>query len=398
MEVYIGWNLLIPIIFYMLRGYTSLLAIEALGYSRRCTFARSILYILPEMLLFSLWCMMEIQLTVVFVLAFICHAFRWCIRRSEWPKGFFMVSLVQPLIMAFHMILIGVFSLNLKMPMEAVLQRPFLRIMSITIVLLSCILSDLVILKWSALKEALGVQAVSEERRPFLVFLWFCNIFLILDSLLCTAGIQWKLLPLLLIGAAAFKEFIILHCLLHLRSIIQERYIKEQHQVLVRKLKQQERRTEELKNKSERDALTGLFSRQYLLEQMELLWKEKRAFTVAFIDLDGLKKINDSQGHVAGDRYLTEFSHYIIGQLREGDVFARIGGDEFVILLLDCDKTDAEAKLRRVRSKISGEEFEYVPSFSFGTAEADFDTEESAFQLLERADQGMYQDKKSRRK
>ena len=78
-------------------------------------------------------------------------------------------------------------------------------------------------------------------------------------------------------------------------------------------------------------------------------------------DLDGLKRINDSQGHTAGDRYLIQFSRYVIRHLREEDVIARIGGDEFVILLLDCDKTDACDKLEKMRSEITGEEFEHVP-------------------------------------
>ena len=149
-----------------------------------------------------------------------------------------MVSLTQPLYIAFHMILIGMASLGVKMPMGILLHQPKWRIATISVAVAVSIVADIVILSWPKLKEALRVQSLSEETRPFMVFLWFCNIFLLLDSLLCIARIPWTFLPLLLIGAA-------------------------------------ERRTEELKNRSDRDALTGLFSRQYLMEQMEAMLEKK---------------------------------------------------------------------------------------------------------------------------
>lgn len=397
MEIYFGWYLFIPVILYMLRGYSSLQTINALGYSRKCTFGRGFLYILPEMLLVCLWCMMDIHLTVFYVLAFACHAFRWCLKRDEWSRGFFMASLVQPLLMAFHMILIGLAAMFIKLPMGILLHQPLWRMVTISVVTGTSILADIIILIWPRLREVLQIQALIEEQRSFMIFLWFCNIFLLLDSLLCMAQIQWPLLPLLLIGAAALKEFYILRCLFHLNAIIKERHIEEQHRLLEQKLAQQEQRTQALKYKSDRDALTGLYSRQYLMEQMAMLLDNKQQFSLAFIDLDGLKRVNDSQGHGAGDRYLKEFSQFILGQLRVQDIFARIGGDEFVILFLDCDGADATARLERMRTHILEGQFEHVPSFSFGVSQVHKDTKESAHQLLEAADANMYHDKALRR-
>lgn len=398
LELYISWELFIPAALFIIRGYLSIRTIDALARHRKCTLLRGILDILPEMLLFCLWCIGGLNLTAVYVFEFICYAFRWRPIGKDWSKGFFMASLAQPLFMALHMIAIGTVALIVKMPMGHILYQPFWRIVIISGALLVSILADIVILNWTSLKETLRIQAASEEKWPFMVFLWFCNMFLLLDSRLCVSKIGWKLLPLLLIGAALLKECFIIYSLVHLRSIILEHHIEVEHRVLAKELEQQERRTEELIHRRDRDALTGLFSRQYLMEHMELLLEEKRRFSLAFIDLDGLKRINDSQGHTAGDRYLIQFSRYVIRHLREEDVIARIGGDEFVILLLDCDKTDACDKLEKMRSEITGEEFEHVPTFSFGIAEAGIHMEEDVFQILESADKSMYQDKESRRK
>ena len=397
LEIFIGWSLLIPAALYLLRGYTSLRTMIALGYARKCTLVHSFLYILPELILFCLWCMLELHLTVVYVLAFLCDAFRWCLRRNEWSKGTFMVSLTQPLYIAFHMILIGLVSLAVKIPMGLILHKPGWRIVTISTAVAISILADIVILYRPKLQEVLRVQALSEEKRPFMVFLWLCNVFLLLDSLLCIAGIPWSLLPLLLIGAAALKEFFIIRCLFHLYSIIVEHRSEIRNRELSQKLARQERRTEELKNRSDRDTLTGLFSRQYLMEQMELLLEKKQQFSLAYIDLDGLKRINDSQGHAAGDSYLVQFSQYILGRLREKAIFARVGGDEFVIVLSGCSEADAKEKLEKMRSEVAEGKFEHIPAFSFGIAEVDLNTQERAYQLLERADKGMYQDKESRR-
>lgn len=397
LDIYIGWYLLIPAVLYMLRGYSSLRMIKALGYSRTYTLARGILYILPEMLLICLWCMTDIHLTLIYAFAFACHGLRWCLKRSEWSRGFYMVSLVQPLLMAFHMILIGLAALLIKQPMGLLLQQPLWRMVTISVVAASSILAEMIILKWPRLREMLRFQAISEEQRPFMIFLWFCNIFLLLDSLLCMSKMQWHLLPMLLIGAAVLKEFFIIRCLFHLNTIIKERHIEEQHRVLEQKLAQQEQRAEELKYRSDRDALTGLFSRQYLMEQLSQLLADKSRFSLAYIDLDGLKRVNDSQGHAAGDRYLRDFSQFISGQLREKDIFARIGGDEFVILFLDCDGVNAGARLEKMRAHIADGKFEHVPSFSFGISESDMDTKENAYELLEQADRNMYRDKAIRK-
>ena len=76
-----------------------------------------------------------------------------------------------------------------------------------------------------------------------------------------------------------------------------------------------------------------------------------------FIDLDGLKRINDKFGHAAGDRALAEVAHLLVASVRKSDVVARIGGDEFGILLERADELAAREMVSRIAQTLVGSEF-----------------------------------------
>ena len=103
----------------------------------------------------------------------------------------------------------------------------------------------------------------------------------------------------------------------------------------------------ELKQLSERDPLTGLFNRRRLHEelvrQLAILHRHARPFGVLMVDLDRFKEVNDTAGHAAGDALLVEVAHALTRQLRTADYVARVGGDEFVILLPEVEAGAMEA-------------------------------------------------------
>ena len=85
-----------------------------------------------------------------------------------------------------------------------------------------------------------------------------------------------------------------------------------------------------------RDALTGLFNRRYFLSGLAEAIEEKRPFSLCSMDMDGLKYVNDTLGHAAGDEYINGVVRLISASLRRDDLFARRGGDEFSIVFYGC--------------------------------------------------------------
>jgi diguanylate cyclase (GGDEF)-like protein/PAS domain S-box-containing protein len=105
------------------------------------------------------------------------------------------------------------------------------------------------------------------------------------------------------------------------------------------------------------DALTGLPNRRHLADRVTQAAKRSRrdgpGFALLIVDLDRFRKINDSLGHETGDRVLLEISQRILGCLRSHDVLARLGGDQFAVLVHDADAAAAEATARRVLNVVA---------------------------------------------
>jgi len=127
--------------------------------------------------------------------------------------------------------------------------------------------------------------------------------------------------------------------------------------LILRDISEQKRREAELAYLAHHDALTGLFNRRRFQEELEAHLAQVRRYGIQgallFIDVDGLKAINDTCGHQAGDTFLKDLAALFQAQLREVDIVARLSGDEFAILLSTPDAqralTVAERLLQAVR-------------------------------------------------
>ncbi len=154
------------------------------------------------------------------------------------------------------------------------------------------------------------------------------------------------------------------------------------------------------------DELTGAFSRKYFTKRFE---EEKqrhqrhgKAFSIAFMDLDRFKEVNDTYGHLFGDEVLKGFVEGIRRNLREYDQVFRYGGDEFIILLPETTEEEAYMVVERIRKSLKEkvftpkEEKEYRITFSSGIAMMK-DQNLSMTQLLEKADEALYRAKEKGR-
>ncbi|NMM36680.1 MAG: GGDEF domain-containing protein [Glaciimonas sp.] len=144
-----------------------------------------------------------------------------------------------------------------------------------------------------------------------------------------------------------------------------------------------------------RDPLTGVFSRSSGEEVLELQYtiasRSNAALSVAFIDLDYFKNINDSFGHEAGDKALLDMTDIVSSNLRRGDMLARWGGEEFLLIMPNTDLMQAEAALLRLRNIGFGMRPDSTPlTASIGIAERSADLTTDWKALIDLADQRMY--------
>ncbi|WP_051531039.1 GGDEF domain-containing protein [Clostridiisalibacter paucivorans] len=152
---------------------------------------------------------------------------------------------------------------------------------------------------------------------------------------------------------------------------------------------------EKYKKQATKDGLTDLYSRTYFNQWIERMYKEEgicdnNLFTIVMIDVNGFKNINDTYGHVIGDDVLKEISKILKGSIRENDIAVRYGGDEFLLVLYNCDELVARRIMDRINEKLNGvDKFDFQISVSYGLKEV-----RNSIELLDaigQADKDMYE-------
>lgn len=146
------------------------------------------------------------------------------------------------------------------------------------------------------------------------------------------------------------------------------------------------------------DQLTGLYNRrsgeQRMAEEMSRAQRHGRPLTVLLMDLDGLKQINDTHGHAAGDLILKGFADRLQRAIRGSDLAVRLGGDEFMVLLPECRAEE----VRHVLARVEGLEFNHDGEkirCLFSRGWTDYKPGESPQDLMKRADDALYANKRA---
>lgn len=158
----------------------------------------------------------------------------------------------------------------------------------------------------------------------------------------------------------------------------------------IEKLKE---KNNEIQYLSYHDGLTGVHNRRFFQEQINKMEKlQKDNLSVIVADINNLKYINDSFGHSKGDEYIKKAAKILSSELRKNDIIARIGGDEFAILLPESSSQDCKKIIRRFKKKIAEQNHQYFSiAFGFASDRSNFDDLEL---MISKADKKMYNSKK----
>lgn len=153
-------------------------------------------------------------------------------------------------------------------------------------------------------------------------------------------------------------------------------------------------RSNQLEEMAKTDSLTGVFNREGIKDAISsglAQWRQEgKPMALAILDIDHFKKINDTHGHAIGDKILTELSELIQGNIRSKDVFARWGGEEFVLICHNTSVTDAAPLAEKLRRLTAEHKFVNSIGITLSIGVAATMEGESLEDLFERSDKALY--------
>ena len=150
------------------------------------------------------------------------------------------------------------------------------------------------------------------------------------------------------------------------------------------------------------DYLTGAYNRTKFMEyanyELERSKRYKSTFSILLMDLDLFKKLNDTYGHNFGDEVLKNIAYFIKNEIRETDLLARWGGEEFICLLPNTDVSDAYIVAEKIRNKIEQVTFAYDVKVTLSIGLCERDESDYTIELVnEKADLALYRAKREGR-
>jgi len=196
------------------------------------------------------------------------------------------------------------------------------------------------------------------------------------------------------------RFFVALIALLYV-LYINELVIYRSNMILTQKEEQEQKYIKKLQKLAQKDFLTGIYNRRYINDLLEIELKEAKRYdkdlSVAIIDIDYFKHINDKYGHNTGDYVLKKFTQLIEQNIRETDLFGRWGGEEFIIIFTNTTLEVAYEKCLKLKNIVQNYNFAIVKSLTCSIGVANFSQNDKVFDLVEKADKALYRAKQTGR-
>ncbi len=187
--------------------------------------------------------------------------------------------------------------------------------------------------------------------------------------------------------------FIMIYTLNFANMVVYKRYgdlVKSEHESILQKIKSVE-------EKMDKDELTGLYNKRFVDNMLQLLIENKEIeFGVMFVDINGLKAVNDKFGHECGDKLILAVAKATTSAVRENDYIARVGGDEFIVILNGSTENDCDSIENRVIHNLAmhNESNEFPVSASIGCVFVDRKNKNRTVEeIIEEADKKMLKNK-----
>lgn len=301
---------------------------------------------------------------------------------------------------AVHLICLGLTALFTQYILKEVYQNDGAYIWSIIFTL---IILNLIHMLWKkkSLMDKLSLLTKDTRRLHQLIFFeWYAIGYLLFDSITCLFKLPYILLSVFLIGSCLLLLFQLFLFMAHTCRIVERAHCEAEYYRLEAERADHVKRQMILHKLAYTDSLTGAFTRRYAMEMLNSMKKDRLDVTISYIDVNGLKKVNDTLGHSQGDRYLKIIANKLNQSLDKSDILARVGGDEFLVISNSSRLEVMGRLMERVNEELKNQECEggLSPSFSYGIVSASSYDSFEPEELLKESDRRMYAYKKAFKK
>lgn len=292
----------------------------------------------------------------------------------------------------YHLIVLAITAIIFQMPLVELI---FSNIKSIYCLLMLCdaMLILIVIFRRNTFIDLYNYNNY-DDFKEFIYFLWFSLFLVLIQSFMYQAESFPSNTSYFLIGNNILLQILILVFVRNVHALIKQANVKKENTYLKQEEELRRKRTESLMEHADYDVLTKARSRRWILNHIDELFTSHSKFSIVFIDLNRLKEINDEFGHSSGDRYLRYFTEEMLVYMKPGDHLGRIGGDEFLFVVIDETYQGTVNRMNVIKQQIKNPFNQKLNYFSYGIAE-NSSVYTSAQELIEAADQSMYMDKRN---